>query len=155
MKKPINLILYLIIWSVFISCNTDSTPEIDPRMLRDLQIIKQENPDYILDSLDLEYTIDAQKLMYIDDIYQDSTGFHIILSDFDTYVADLLCSAEQIAYIKNADFEYSARYIIMVPDHIKKMDFNFVATDDGAMGIESDFVPFKITGRLITIRKKE
>lgn len=136
------------------------------------KILIQEKPDFILDSLDLEYTIDGQKILNkkvlvdisrVRDIYEDKERVnHIIINGSYRHYIDLICTSEQIKIIRDDNYK-SSIYLVISPISFRKIDLEYVSSVDGdffeegekptaQIDIEDLHNRFIIKGKLINIK---
>lgn len=180
--------LYCFICNFLISCNSeikDDTVQVDSTAIKDSiktarieMLVKQQNADYFLDSLYLgeyDYTIDAQKVVNkkvlidyagIEDIYQDNNGFHLVLYENHCLIR-LICSAEQVSFIRNTNPDTHIFYLTMQPDYVKKVNLRLVSNvendgdeetpDKADIAMERFYSSsfFKINGKLVDIKAEE
>ncbi len=103
------------------------------------KILIQEKPDFILDSVNLKYSIDGQKIINkkvlidisrISDIFEDKDRInHIISNDSYGRHIDLICTTEQVEIIRDANYN-NVIYLIINPISIRKIDFEYVSSVD-------------------------
>lgn len=151
-SKAVVLIFSVVIFtSLIISCENTSTRseknEMDSISVQESvkkavlnKILIQEKPDFILDSLNLEYTIDGEKIINkkvlvdvsrIRDIYEDKDRInHIIINGSYRHYIDLTCTSEQVKIIRDANYKNSI-YLIIDPVSVRKIDFEYVSSVDG------------------------
>lgn len=182
-KSVILIFSVFIFTSLIISCENTSTRseknEVDSISVQESvkkaalnKILIQEKPDFILDSLNLEYTIDGQKIINkkvlvdvsrIRDIYEDKDRInHIIINGSYRHYIDLICTSEQVKIIRDANYK-SSIYLIINPISVRKIDFEYVSNVNGEffeegekptahIDVEDLRKRFIINGKLINIK---